>query len=277
MIIDKIKNIKIINKRTIWVLIFFVIFYILFFIYLILNQDDIIYHPPNRNFYSCDQFPEQTEKVEYGQTRMYHRHNANSDKIVVFYHGNGNVACDLGFLANSFEVAGVSYIFPEYTGYGEDGQKKPTSEEIKNNVKDVIDYIETQNYKEVIVIGQSVGTGVAGYHVSETSNVNKLLLISPFDNMIEVALRRFFFYPDFLIRSFVENSFDNIENLSDYMGEIMILHGNKDMVIPLERGKNLFENLKTEDKNMIVIPDVGHNNMYKKEKVIRVIKGFVVN
>lgn len=274
MILEKLKKIKIISKRSIWALAFFLVFYVSFFFYLISNQDNIIYHPPNRDFETCNQFPQQTKTVEHGQTRMYHRHNSESDKVIIFYHGNGNVACDLGFLANSFEVTGVSYIFPEYIGYGGDG-KKPSSEEIKNNVKDVIDYLEIQNYKEIIVIGQSVGTGIASYHVSQSSDVNKLLLISPFDSIVDVAVKRFIFYPDFLIRSFVENPFDNIKNLSDYTGEIIILHGNKDIVIPLERGKNLFENLKTENKEMVVIPDVGHNNIFDKEKVIREIKEFI--
>lgn len=275
-ILTKLKKIKIIDKRSLWVLGFFVIFYISFFFYLISSQDDIIYHPPNRDFYLCGEFPEQTKIAEHKQTRMYHRHNPKSDKVVIFYHGNGNVACDLGFLANSFEVTGVSYIFPEYSGYGGDG-KEPVSEEIKHNVKDVIDYIETQNYKEIIVIGQSVGTGVAGYHVSESLNVNKLLLISPFDNIIEVATRRFVFYPDFLIRLFVNNPFDNLENLKEFDGELVILHGDKDIIIPIERGKNLFESLKNENKEMIVIEGAGHNDVFDKERVLGEIKRFIRN
>ena len=192
MILEKLKNIKIISKRSVWALFFFLVFYVSFFIYLISSQDKIIYHPPNKDFYSCNQFSAQTKTVEYGQTRMYHRHNTESDKVVIFYHGNGNVACDLSFLANSFEVTGVSYIFPEYIGYGGDGEK-PSSEEIKNNVEDVIDYLETQEYKEIIVIGQSVGTGVSSYHISQSSDVNKLLLISPFDSIVDVAVKRFIF------------------------------------------------------------------------------------
>lgn len=273
--LDKLKQIKIFRKKTLWFLVVFLIFYIGFFAYLIFNQDKIIYHPPNKNFYFCDQFPAKTKMIEYKNTRMYYRYNENSDKVVVFYHGNGNVVCDLGFLANSFEVSGVSYIFTEYDGYGGDG-KIPSSDQIKNNVQDVIDFVNEKNYKQVYIVGQSVGTGVASYHASKSSP-DKLLLISPLDSISEVAKKRFFFYPDFLIDNFIDNSFDSIENLLNYKNKIVIFHGNKDIVIPLERGQNLFENLKTEDKKMIIIDGFGHNDILNNSEVIDKIKEFVKN
>lgn len=269
---NKIMKMKILKSLISIVLLLFT-FYIAFFIFLIRDQDKIIYHPPARDFDTCKSFPSGTQNVTHNQTRMHHRHNDQSDTVVIFYHGNGNIACDLGFLANSFEVNNVSYIFPEYEGYGGDGEIA-TSDGVKRTVQNVISYIETQKYQNVIIIGQSVGTGAATYH-TQIKSPDKLLLISPFDSIMGIAMNRFALYPKFLIQRFVDNAFDSIENLAKYKKEFVILHGNKDLVIPITRGKNLFENLNNDNKKLIIIPDVGHNRMYQDDEVMQVIKKFI--
>jgi fermentation-respiration switch protein FrsA (DUF1100 family) len=41
----------------------------------------------------------------------------------------------------------------------------------------------------------------------------------------------------------------------------LIIHGEQDMLVPLENGEDLYENLGTEEKELLVIPSATHNDI----------------
>ncbi|MFX0053169.1 MAG: alpha/beta hydrolase, partial [Candidatus Hermodarchaeota archaeon] len=41
----------------------------------------------------------------------------------------------------------------------------------------------------------------------------------------------------------------------------LIIHGEDDLIIPLEDGIALYKNLASEDKEMLIIPKAGHNDL----------------
>jgi len=42
---------------------------------------------------------------------------------------------------------------------------------------------------------------------------------------------------------------------------LLVIHGEQDTLIPVEHGKKLHSNLPIEDKQLVVIPGAGHNNL----------------
>lgn len=255
------------KKRNVFAIVFFLVFYVSFGVYLFLNQEKIVYQPFAQDFQSCPAFKE-AEKVSYQDTRMYVKREA-AGPVVVLYHGNAGSACDRAFYANLFEAAGYGYVIVEYAGYSND-TRSPTHELIKQDVEHVVSYLNKQDVGSVIIVGESIGTGVATYHAS-LAPPDRLLLISPFTDLRAVARDRFWFYPTSLL---VDNAYDNVAALATYKGDVTIIHGTEDTIIPHALGYQLFQSLQTT-KSLVSIEGADHNTLFRFEDTYTVMNEFL--
>lgn len=242
-----------------------ILLYLGFGLLLYFNQSDFIYYPNDQNFDSCKNFDE-TEKLSLNGTRAYFKRN--SDRIVVFYHGNAGSACDRVFIKNIFEKANYSFLLVEYTGYSGD-LNKPGKEAIFKDVENVRDFLKNEKFSETVLMSESIGCAFASYHAS-ISEFDRLLLISPFNKMTELAGEKFSFFPVSLI---LKDKYNNEDLLADKKN-ITIIHGDKDNVIPIYHSKKLFSAIKSNEKEFISIEGAGHNDMYNSSKVIKIIKDY---
>lgn len=242
-----------------------------FGLFIFLGHRNMIYHPNllERDFHNCPAFVD-SEKLNMNGTRAYYKHI--SDKIVIVYNGNAGSACDRAHLRFVFEEAGHSHLFVEYAGFGGD-DRTPSRALLFQDVENVVSFLDTANYTEVVIFAESIGSGVASYH-STLMHVSRIILISPFDSLISVAKNKFPMYPMFLLEKFSDENFDNIDLLSSFQGELKILHGTKDNIVPIRHSKNLFENMTTENKTLVKIEGAGHNDMYNFEQTWNSINSF---
>jgi len=254
------------KRRNMFALGIFIVFYFSFGIFLTLNQESIVYQPFSQDFHSCDNFST-AEKVTYQGTRMYVKDLMKP--IVVLYHGNAGSACNRDYLAEIFSQAGYGYVIVEYAGYSND-TVRPSHDLIKLDVQNVISYLQQNNLEDVTIVGESIGTGATTHHAS-IAPPEKILLISPFTDLVAVAKNRFWFYPTSLL---VNNAFDNVANLEKYEGSVTIIHGTQDTIIPHKLGTKLFNSLST-DKNFVSIDGAGHNDLFMYEETITAIKEFL--
>jgi hypothetical protein len=255
------------NKRLAEYLVVFLGVYVVYGAYLTFMQERIAYQPTSQDFFVCGGLA-QAEKITYQGTRMYFKDNG--PRIVVLYHGNFGSACDRAFYAGLFEEEGYSYLLPEYAGYSNDSLK-PSHELLKKDVENTISFLKERNFSEVAVIGESVGNSFAAYHVSLMAP-QRILLISPFIDFLSIAEAHYGYYPVSLL---VKNPFDNIRLIGDFSEKVTLMHGEKDDIIPLSLGKKLFESLVVPHKELIVIPGVGHNDLFAAEESWQVIRDFL--
>ena len=255
------------KRRNKIALIVLAVFYISFGIFLSVYQENIVYYPNTQDFDNCEDF-KTAEKIDYSGTRMYVKDM--NKPIVVLYHGNAGSACDRSVYADIFTQAGYGYIIVEYAGFSNDADK-PTHAAVKSNVRDVIAYISDNKISDITVVGESIGTGIASYHASLLSP-DKLLLISPFTNLAEVAKNRFWFYPTTLL---VDNAFNSVAYLDKYNNPITIIHGTKDTIIPYALGKKLFESVDTK-KQLVPIEGAGHNDLFLYPETYAAITNFLL-
>lgn len=227
-------------------------------------QELLIYPNPNRTNQECQE-KIADNVVKRGNTILYHQHVEDSDSVVVFYHGNGNIVCDMTFLIDIFDKNKISYIFVEYPGYNNDGIKA-THDGVLESVRITVDYIDAQGYENVYVIGQSIGSGAAAYHTLLKAP-QRLLLLTPFTTLTNVVDQMVPIYPRFLIEKYLNDQFDNIERLKEYTGELTIVHGTKDPVIDDVQGKKLFDAVSTTQKEFYSAEGYGHANITQSQEV----------
>lgn len=257
------------QKRNKIAISLFLLFYISFGVVLTLQQEKMVYQPWPQDFETCEAFKD-VEKVTHNGTRMYVERGEKG--MVVLYHGNAGSACQRYFYADMFMEAGYGYVIPEYAGYSND-RRETTHMLVKQDVQNVVSYLLTQNTDTVLVMGESIGTGMASYHTSLQAP-EKLLLLAPFASLADIAKRKFWFYPSSFM---VDNAFDNTELLRNYTGLVTIVHGDRDTIIPRQSGIKLYESLLSEKKEFISIDGFGHNDLFQSPNTFEAINSFLNN
>lgn len=244
-----------------------IIVYILFGLILYAFQDNLIYFPTKQDFNSCTGFAD-AQKIITNTTRIYYKQN--SDKIIIFYHGNAGSACDRSFIKNKFEKLNYSYAFVEYTGYS-NNQTRPSTSKILKDVKNTNNFIKTKNFSQTIIMGTSIGSAFASYH-STLTKADKLILIAPFTSLSDVAKMHYGIYP---IKSLLKTDLDNEKYLKNFAGEILIIHGEDDNIIPPKLSEKLQNTLNKQKTNRTLIKNAGHNDIYFKNQTWNEITNFL--
>lgn len=228
-------------------------------------QDKYIYYPDKTDFQNCSSFSG-AEKVSFGSSRGYFTKHSQ-EKIIIYYHGNAGRACDRYYLNSFFIEQGYSTFFVEYSGYGE-MENKPSMTNLLKNAMDTINFLKTQNFKNIVVAGESIGVGPAAYHALH-SNISKLILITAYNNLADVA---FSYYPLYPMRLLLLNNFTPDVWLSHYKGSVSIILAENDEVIINRLGRKLYDYIPSNLKKIYIIKNADHNSIYEKEKFYASLK-----
>lgn len=250
-----------------WLIILSVI-YLAYGFYLYLNQRNFIYYPDDQDFETCSGFSDY-EKLEENGTRFYYKENS-LDELIIYYHGNAGSACDRAYNKDVFEDTGHSVIFLEYAGYS-NNDKKPSQELIYKDVENLEEFIKTKDFEDIIVYGQSIGSGPASYHTS-LGNVDSLILVSSFSSLETVVQSKYIVYPASIL---LREKYDNLENLKNFDGRLLMLHGDSDSGIPARFSRDLFDQLEMKDKEYVLIEGAGHNNIWFFEDFNSKLSSFI--
>ncbi len=225
-----------------------IIVYVLFGAYLYFAQKSLIYFPDNTLHSECHAF---SERAEHNNTRMYIERG--DDRVLVVYHGNAGRACDRTYLS---EFSERTLVLVEYEGYA--GQGVPSSNAHHQNVRDVHEWLLTQGFSDVAVLGESLGTGLAAYHAS-LGGVGRVVLVAPYTTLAAVAQHHYRVYPGRLL---LREQYST-ESLHSFDGDILVVHGSTDNIIPAHLSESL--------PGTRVIVEAGHNDLLHHSDVRKVI------
>ncbi len=247
------------------VLLIFLLVYFGFGAVLFIFQAKYIYYPDKTDLQDCSYF-KNVEKISFGSSRGYLT-KRSQEKIIIFYHGNAGRACDRNYLDSFFAEQNYSTYFVEYSGYAEKGND-PSMPKLLKNVDDTINFLKTQNYKKIVVVGESVGVGPAAYHALH-SDIDNLVLITAYGNLASVA---FFHYPVYPMRLLLLNNFTPDIWLARYSGSVSVILAENDEVIPKKLGQKLYKEMPSNLKKIYSVEGAGHNTIYEKEEFYSLLK-----
>lgn len=92
----------------------------------------------------------------------------------------------------------------------------------------------------LVLVGQSIGCGAA-VEMARQGYGQKLLLLSPFTSLLALSQRIYpVFAPALKIFPFLLNDkFDNLAKAKQVSSETLVIHGDKDEIIPYDMGREL--------------------------------------
>lgn len=221
--------------------------------YLFFNQRNLLYYPALGDPEACEAFMRTgVEKIVQNKTTLYYK--KNGETIVVFYHGNGGTVCDRKFLADAFNRNNFSYLFVEYAGYVDN--RETTQENILEDVRNADDFLRTISYEKLAFVSESIGAGPLAYHTTLQSP-EKIALIAPYTKISDIAKAHFPYslYPTTFL---VKDNFNTMP-LEEFRGEVLVIHGMADEIIPFTLGKRLYESIPSVRKESLFISGATHN------------------
>ena len=187
--------------------------------------------------------------------------DAQADRPVILWcHGNaGNVIHRLENLKRLYQL-GLSVFLFDYRGYGR-SQGRPSEEGLYQDARGAYDYLTRTRMirsERIVIFGRSLGGAVAGELASQKPAAG-LILESVFPSIEAVAK---FHYGGLPVHWLLGADFKLIDHLPQLSLPKLIIHGDKDDIIPLELGKQVFEAAKPP-KFFYLIEGADHNNTYQ--------------
>lgn len=194
----------------------------------------------------------------------YLHENAASNTLILYFHGNGEIAADFDTLAPFFTAMDVSLWVVDYRSYGRSTGAPTYSNMLSDALVLFSDIPEIESkigrqYDHVIVMGRSLGSASAILIASiNTSALSGLILDSPFADGLALVRR----LGSGVFQSDLEKNFeDNIDLIRHCDLPTLIIHGKEDWIIPVTEAEDLYAASPCEQKILLEIQGAGHNDL----------------
>lgn len=201
--------------------------------------------------------------------------------LIVYFHGNGEIAADYDDLAPVYNRLGMSLLVADYRGYGVSGGN-PTASQLLADAVVVFDSLDDMLAdrglmpSRLCVMGRSLGSAAAievARHAGD--RLAGLVVESGFADTFALLARL-----GLSVQGADEgrDGFDNAAKIARIGTPTLIIHGQDDVLIPPGDGEELHRRSAAADKRLVLIPGAGHNDLMWVGEVayFQALEAFVV-
>ena len=176
--------------------------------------------------------------------------------VVLYFQGNGG---GLSLRVPRFAALvndGIGLIAVNYRGYG-GSSGSPSEDGLIADARAAYDFA-TARYeaKRVVPWGESLGSGVAIALAAERP-IGRVVLEAPFTSAADVGAGAYPFVP---VRWLMKDQFRSDERIARVSAPVLVMHGERDRVVPIRLGEKLFE-LARGSKRFVRYPQAGHEGL----------------
>ncbi len=195
---------------------------------------------------------------------------------LLWFHGNaGNINRRLGNIKMLHDRVPVNVFIIDYRQFGR-SEGKISEQGTYIDARAALAYLHSRkdiNNEKIIFFGRSLGSAVA-VDLAVKEKCCALILETPFTSIKEMGKELYPFL--FIGLHFLRTKYDSLSKISKVKVPTLIMHGDKDELVPIEQGKMLYEKAN-EPKEFYTIPGATHNDTHivGGEEYFDVIKRFV--
>lgn len=210
---------------------------------------------------------------------------ANAPLVELFFCGN---AGNRGDRSSTFQRAaslGAHVVCFDYRGYG-DSDGSPDEDGLAADARAAWDFLIQQGVKpqSIVIHGESLGGAVAIRLAAEMCAAGTppggLITEATFTRLKDVAGRHYWFVPVSLI---LRQRFPSIERIPQVACPILMLHGQRDDVVPFALGQELFAAAPEQSaggvaKQFVELPNCHHNDVgiFDASEYLDAVRSFYV-
>ncbi|MBD3789362.1 MAG: alpha/beta hydrolase [Campylobacterales bacterium] len=230
-----------------------------------MQQQNFLYHPTPKIKHHYDEF---TLYDGNGSIEIIVA-NEGKKKALIYFGGNGeSAALSVDDLAQHFSEFTI-YVM-NYRGFG--GSTGVANEQILYS--DALKLYDTivAKYTEIIVMGRSLGSGISTY-LAANREIGKLILITPFNSIVDVAQGKYPLYP---MRLLLKETYDSVDRIHHIKAQTFILAAGEDKVVPMHYTQKLFDAFPKSQVSMMILENVGHTTISSHPRYFSLLLDFMI-
>lgn len=184
---------------------------------------------------------------------------------ILYFHGNGEIVSDYDTIALFYLQMKLNLVVADYRGYGISSGTPSLMNMLKDShliFSGVRDELARRGYaKKPWLMGRSLGSlSALELAASHPGEIQGIIVESGFMSIVPILRHLFLPLPP------DEGSLERIEKEAwEQTGKIslpaLVIHGESDVLVPLQEARNLYEALKSPDKRILIIPNADHNTV----------------
>ncbi len=257
------------------ILLTFLLIYFFILISTYVFQRNLLYHPKENNYFG-DELLVSIEKVKIKTQdniellSWHHKKNLEKYKTILFLHGNAGSLENRIHKINHFKDININFLIIAWRGFN-DNKGEPTEKGLYEDARSAVRWLNSKgvNVKDIIIYGESLGTGVA-IEIAQNKSFAGIILESPFTSMIDVAKDK---YPYLPVKLLLKDKYESDKKIKNINSPILIMHGKVDNIVPFHMGKKMYE-LANEPKYSY-FSEYDNHMMEYDEKLLNGLKNFV--
>ncbi|MFV1984045.1 MAG: alpha/beta hydrolase [Thiohalomonadales bacterium] len=194
--------------------------------------------------------------------------NKGNKKALIYFGGNAEIV-DYSALEFSTLFTGYTIFLVKYRGYGS-STGQPEEKGIYSDALIIYDNIKS-DFISVSIIGRSLGSGVATFLASKRK-IKKLVLVTPFDSIQNVAQEKFPIYPMSIL---LKDKYNSLARVNSITAETLIIAAENDHIIGRNHTDRLVTGFPSSQLTFEVIQGKGHNTISDSKKYYRLLSDFL--
>lgn len=184
---------------------------------------------------------------------------------ILFFHGNGEIVSDYDDLGPVYNRMGINFLPVDYRGYGQ-SSGTPTVTGMMKDCHVIFRFVKKWLKDNAcsgpfIVMGRSLGSAsVLELSASYGKEIDALIVESgfayagPLLQLLGVDTRTLGFRE--------EEGFRNVDKIREFVGPLLIIHAERDHIIPFSDAEAIYEASGSPDKTLLKIPKANHNDIF---------------
>lgn len=189
---------------------------------------------------------------------LWHIAPEKQKPVILYFHGNGGSLAGRAARFAALTADGLGLVALSYRGYG-GSTGRPSEAGLMADAMAAYQFAAARYMPARIVVwGESLGTGV-GVALAQKNPVAKIILEAPFTSAADVAATVYPFVP---VRYLMKDQFRSDERIGNVKAPVLVLHGERDNVVPIRFGERLYEAIKSP-KRFVRFPEGGHEGLEK--------------
>jgi len=261
-------------KMIKYFLVFGLLSYLSILLFMFLFQRTFMYHPKVKNLDPTPiAFEYQEVFIPSGndiELRSWFSFKPQNKKTVLFFHGNAGELHARVYKLNKFSNMNLNFLIISWRGFsGNDG--KPTEKGLYQDARKAVEWLEKKgiNKKDIILYGESLGTGIA-VELASKDNFSGIILESPYTSMVDMGKR---FYPFVPVSLLQRDRYNSIKKIKKIKSPILVLHGKADTLVPFYMGRKIYEN--ANEPKYSYFPTFDNHMMAYDQNMIDVLQNFI--
>jgi alpha-beta hydrolase superfamily lysophospholipase len=228
------------------------------------KQGELIFRPSKdawRGFSGAD-YPYQEQWIGVGDHKLnawWTRADDPNAPVMLYLHGaRWNLTGSVTRIER-WRKLGFSVLAVDYRGFGKSSGTAPTEAYAYDDAEAAWDYLATlAPGKPRFIVGHSLGGAIAVELARRRPEAAGLVLEATFTSVRDMIDRSpWSFLP---VRLILTQKFDALSKIGDVKMPVLVTHGTRDSIVPVEMGERLYD-AASAPKKFIKVEGAGHHNL----------------